>query len=69
MSKKRIVIDGMNCSHCSSRIENALNAMESVKAKVNLKKKIAEVKADDSVTNEMLRSVIEDLGFCVVEIE
>jgi len=69
MSKKRILIEGMNCSHCSSRIENALNSIDSVKAKVNLKKKIAEVKTDNSVTDEMLRSVIEDLGFCVVGIE
>ncbi len=69
MSKKRITIEGMNCSHCSSRIEAALNAMDSVKAKVNLKKKYAEVKADDSVTDDMLRSVIEDLGFTVVTIE
>ena len=69
MSKKRIRIDGMNCSHCSARIENALNSIDSVKAKVNLKKKLAEVKADDSVTDETLRSVIEDLGFRVIEIE
>lgn len=69
MSKKRILIEGMHCPHCSSRVEAALNCIDSVKAKVNLKKKFAEVKADDSVTDEMLRTAIEDLGFQVIEIE
>ena len=69
MSKKRILIDGMHCSHCSSRVEAALNALENVKAKVNLKKGFADVKADDGVSDEMLRTAIEDLGFTVVGIE
>lgn len=69
MSKKRVLIEGMSCSHCSSRIESALNAMDGVKAKVNLKKKFADVKAEDSVSDVQLRSAIEDLGFQVVGIE
>lgn len=69
MSKKRIIIEGMSCSHCSSRIENALNSLAGVKAKVNLKKKFADVKAEDTVSNELLRTVIEDMGFQVLGIE
>ena len=69
MIKKRIFIDGMHCPHCSSRIETALNSIDSVQAKVNLKKKFADVKVDASVSDETLRSAIEDLGFQVVGIE
>ena len=69
MAKKRITIDGMSCSHCSSRVETALNALDGVKAKVNLKKKIAEVRADDSVSDVLLRETVEALGFTVVGIE
>lgn len=69
MAKKRITIDGMSCSHCSSRVETALNALDGVKAKVNLKKKIAEVRADDSVSDVLLRETVEALGFTVIGIE
>ncbi|MBE6915129.1 MAG: heavy-metal-associated domain-containing protein [Ruminococcaceae bacterium] len=69
MAKKRIMIEGMSCSHCSSRVENALNALDGVKAKVNLKKKFAEVRADETVSDSLLREAVETLGFTVVEIE
>jgi len=63
------MIEGMSCSHCSSRVENALNALDGVKAKVNLKKKFAEVRADETVSDSLLREAVETLGFTVVEIE
>lgn len=69
MSKKRILIEGMSCTHCSSRVETALNSLDNVKAKVNLKKKFAEVKIDDTVTDEQLRIAVEELGFQVIEIK
>ncbi len=69
MTKKRIMIEGMSCMHCSSRVETALNALDGVKAKVNLKKKFAEVRADDSVDDTLLRETIETLGFSVIGIE
>ncbi len=69
MAKKRIMIEGMSCSHCSSRVETALNALEGVKAKVNLKKKFAEVRADESVSDSLLRDTVESLGFSVIGIE
>lgn len=69
MAKKRIMIEGMSCPHCSSRVESALNALDGVKAKVNLKKKFAEVRADETVSDSLLRGTVETLGFTVVEIE
>ncbi len=39
----RLTIDGMMCSRCAVRVENALNAMPGVWAKVDLGKKQADV--------------------------
>ena len=49
LGKKEIIIDGMKCKNCSSRIQNALNSLENVNAIVNLKKKKRKEQfADDS---------------------
>ena len=36
--KKIIEIHGMSCEHCQASVEKALNAIDGVKAKVELKK-------------------------------
>ena len=65
--KKIIRIEGMSCAHCSARVENALNAIEGVKAKVELKKKraVVETEIDDAV----LKKAVEDAGYTVVSIQ
>lgn len=61
---KRIVeISGMHCAHCSSRVENALNAIEGVKATVNLKKGVAVVKSKEDIPQSVIKQAIEELGF------
>ncbi|NLY20685.1 MAG: heavy metal translocating P-type ATPase [Tissierellia bacterium] len=67
--KKVMHIEGMTCGHCSGRVEKALNATEGVKAKVVLEDNIAEVEIDDSITDEMLKTVVEDAGYEVTSIE
>ncbi len=68
LGKKEIIIDGMKCKNCSSRIQNALNSLENVNAIVNLKKKNAKVKFGQGVTDELLKSTVEGCGYKVVEI-
>ena len=70
MSKKmKIVIDGMMCSHCSGRVEQALNAIEGVSAAVNLEKKTAFIDAADSVSEEALKKAVADAGYTVVSLK
>lgn len=66
--KREIKIEGMDCMHCVMSIESALNAMEGVKAKVNLKKGIAVVKSDAGVTDHQLMSKINGLGYHAVSV-
>ncbi len=62
----QVVIEGMGCVHCSTKVENALNAIEGVRAKVNLKKKTAFVSG--TIEDARLREIIEGLGYTVTDI-
>ena len=47
----------------------ALNAIEGVKAEVNLEKKEAYVEAADTVTKEALTQAVTEAGYEVVSVE
>ena len=64
---KRIIIEGMSCAHCTGRVEKALNAIEGVSAKVDLKG--ADVSVNGNVSDDMLKSKVEGAGFKFVGIE
>ena len=65
--EKTLFIEGMSCSHCSARVENALNAIEGVEAHVDLKKKRASVVTD--VPDDVLVKAVEDAGYKVKKIK
>ncbi len=67
--KKIIVIDGMHCPKCKARVENALNEIENVSAKVDLNKKTATVSLKADVADNVLIEAVTELGFQVVSIE
>ena len=65
--QKVMTIEGMMCTHCSGRVESALNAIPGVTAKVDLEKKTATVSGD--VSDDTLRKAVEDAGYQVVSIQ
>ena len=66
---KTIFIEGMSCGHCSKRVEEALMSVNEVKSvSVSLDEKRAEVILKKDISNEILKTAIEDIGFEVVEI-
>lgn len=67
--KKTLYIEGMSCSHCSSRVEKVLNKIDGVSAKVELDKKIALVTLNKDVEDKTLISAIEDAGYDVISIK
>lgn len=67
--KKIITINGMTCEHCKARVEKALNGLEGVEAKVDLKKKQAAVTLSTAVDDAVLKSAVADAGYEVVSIE
>jgi len=68
MTQKTVYINGMMCGHCSARVEEALNALDGVSAKVNLKKKCAVVTLTVDVSDQTLTETVEKAGYKVVKI-
>ncbi|NLJ30731.1 MAG: heavy metal translocating P-type ATPase [Clostridiales bacterium] len=67
--KKVMVIHGMSCAHCQARVEQALNGIEGVQARVDLNKKTATVSLSAPVGDETLKNAVEQAGYEVVSIE
>ena len=65
--KKVIKIEGMHCSHCATRVCNALAEL-GLTANVKLPEGTATVEGAD-VADAKLKEAVEDLGFDVVSIE
>lgn len=56
-------VEGMSCSHCSGAVEAALNAIDGVKAEVNLKKGLAYINLSKNVETDVLIKAVEDAGY------
>lgn len=69
LGEKQLMIQGMHCENCAIRIENALNRLDGVLCKVNLKKKLATVSYSKEVSPELLKDAVEKLGYTVTEIQ
>lgn len=68
--KKNVKIQGMICEKCEARVQNALNEINGASAKVNLKKAEAKLDAIREVSEEEIRSAVQNAGnFNVVSIE
>ena len=66
--EKTVLIEGMMCTHCSGRVEKALNAIPGVTARVDLEGKCAHCTCESGVTEDMLRSAVTDAGYEVTGI-
>ena len=59
----------MSCEHCSGRVEKALNSLDGVSAKVELKKNRAVVSlANQAVNDQTLKDAETEAGYEVVSI-
>ena len=68
VAEKDMIIEGITFSNCSARVENALNGIDSVKEKVNLRKKQAHIRMSEPVDDDRLRLAVEKAGYKVVSI-
>lgn len=67
--EKTMLIKGMTCPHCHVRVENALNSVEGVKARVNVGAKCAMVDCGSEITNADLIRAVQNAGYDVIKIE
>lgn len=68
--KKIIEIEGMSCSHCAEKVENALYGIpETEKVKINLDNKNAEVDFSSDVNDKTISDIIKFAGYSVKNIK
>lgn len=69
--RKKLLVDGMSCMNCVRHLKEALQ--EDIKGveviDVSLENKCAVVEVNDNVSDDMIKSVIEDLGYELKGIE
>lgn len=65
---KVVEIEGMRCENCHRRVQNALNSIEGVNAKVNGEKKQAIVKLGREIADSELEAVINGMGYKVTSV-
>ena len=64
---KKIGIEGMSCEHCVKAATKALEAVDGISdVTVSLENKCAEFTVDESVTDEQIKSAIEEEGYEVI---
>ncbi len=66
--KKVVKIKGMTCGHCQKRVEDTLNNLEGLEAKVNLKKEEALITVNGEWNGQTVREAIGEAGYEVVSI-
>ncbi|MGL6107633.1 heavy-metal-associated domain-containing protein [Romboutsia sp.] len=69
--KKKLLVEGMSCAHCVNHLKTALTEdIEGVNVlEISLEDKYAVVDMQESVKEEELKSLIEELGFELKGIE
>ncbi len=68
--EKTMKIEGMMCGHCEARVKKTLEGIEGVDfADVNHETDTAVVTLTSDVSNETLKSAVEEQGYTVVEIK
>ncbi|MDD6794080.1 MAG: cation transporter [Clostridiaceae bacterium] len=66
--KKKIIIEGMNCEHCVAHVKEALEGIQGVEnVEVSLADDCANVETE--VSNDILKSAIEEEGYDVIQIQ
>ena len=67
--KKKILIEGMSCGHCSNHVSEALKDLGAKDVEVNLDKKLATAEISEDITDEAIKAAIDEAGYEVVKIE
>ncbi|MDQ7093750.1 cation transporter [Desulfosporosinus sp. PR] len=66
--EKVLKIDGMTCRNCVIHVQNALNSLDGVFAKVDLDKRIAKVYMKEEVPDQLLRKAVSEAGYMVISV-
>lgn len=64
-----VTIEGMSCGHCTARVQKALEALDGVQSvEMSLEEKTAVLTVQDGISEESIRSAVEEAGYEVTDI-
>lgn len=63
IAKKTFIVEGMTCENCEARVTRAINDLDGLAAKVNLKKKEVVVSMEKEVSDDVIKVAIEKAGY------
>lgn len=68
--KKIVGIEGMSCSHCAKKVEDAFYELpETENVKVNLDDKNAEIEFSSDIDDKIISDLIKSVGFTATTVE
>lgn len=62
-------VDGMHCSNCARKIENAFNSQSGLWAKAEIGEKKVCLRSKELVGEEILRRIVSDAGYILLSIK
>lgn len=65
---KVLKVDGMSCGNCAAHVENALNSIDGVWARVNLMEEEADLYLKQNTEDKVLRAAVKEAGYTVYKI-
>ncbi len=65
----RAKIGGMHCENCQNRVQNRLNKIDGLVAKVNYRDGSALLSYEKEVSEEMIRQTVKDAGYELISLE
>lgn len=65
IAQKTFIVEGMTCENCVARVNNAINDIKGVAARVNLKKKEVVVSMEQETADDVIIAAIERAGYMV----
>lgn len=69
LGSKDILIEGMTCDNCASRVQNVLNRIDGLSASVDLARNNAHIEFTHLISDDDVREAIEKAGYKVIEIK
>ena len=64
-----LTIGGMTCQNCARRVENALNGLPGVWARVDISSKTGLLRAKEQMSAAQIRDAVVSAGYTVLEIK
>ena len=62
-------VDGMHCSNCARRIENAFNRRDGLWAKADIGQKKVELLAKQEISEDECREIVSGAGYTLLSIK